>query len=158
MAFVVAPFIMLRFAESITVWAHVYFYGIVAVLLSLGLFGLKPVKRTLTTALEKRSKRVLAQTAAKPTAPAAAPTDKETNKTVKKVAQKTKDDVADEDGDEGRESLALGVPDDLAGDIDEARREIQKEIETRRRRGSSATMPSGRELKAAIEERIGRKF
>lgn len=53
---------------------------------------------------------------------------------------------------------ALGLPNDPGRDIDEAVQEIRAEIESRRRRGSTVTMPTGEELKAAIEEKLGRKF
>lgn len=155
---------MLRFSDAITVWARVYFYGIIVVLVSMGVFAFTPVKRWLTQSLEARSKRILAGTTT-PAAPSAearpATSEKETDKKAKKITKKVKDEVEKEEADEdeeGQKPLALGVPDDLAGDIDEARREIQREIEMRRRRGSAAAMPSGQELKAAIEDRIGRKF
>jgi lysophospholipid acyltransferase len=50
------------------------------------------------------------------------------------------------------------LPDDLAGDIAAAHREVTREMEMRRRRGSTAAMPSREELKAMIEAKIGRKF
>lgn len=52
----------------------------------------------------------------------------------------------------------LGLPNDPERDFDEAVAEIKAEIEFRRRRGSVVTMPTGEELKIAVEQRIGRKF
>lgn len=52
----------------------------------------------------------------------------------------------------------LGLPNDPERDFDEAVQEIKAEIEARGRRGSAATMPTGEELKAAVEEKIGRKL
>lgn len=52
----------------------------------------------------------------------------------------------------------LGLPNDPERDFDEAVAEIKGEIESRRRRGSAVTMPSGEELKVAVEEKIGRKL
>lgn len=52
----------------------------------------------------------------------------------------------------------LGMPNDPGRDIDEAVQEIKQEVELRRRRGSKVTMPSGQELKSAIEGKIGRKL
>ena len=52
----------------------------------------------------------------------------------------------------------LGLPNDPERDFDEAVQEIKTEIESRRRRGSAVTMPSGEELKVAIEQKIGRKL
>lgn len=52
----------------------------------------------------------------------------------------------------------LGLPNDPERDFDEAVQEIMTEIESRRRRGSVVTMPSGEELKIAVEQKIGRKL
>lgn len=52
----------------------------------------------------------------------------------------------------------LGLPNDPERDFDEAVAEIKGEIESRRRRGSAVTMPSGEELKVAVEQKIGRKL
>lgn len=52
----------------------------------------------------------------------------------------------------------LGLPNDPERDFDEAVQEIISEIESRRRRGSVVTMPSGEELKIAVEQKIGRKL
>ena|SRR6266536_6037611 len=52
----------------------------------------------------------------------------------------------------------LGLPNDPGRDIDEALQEIKQEVEIRRRKGSKVTMPSGPELKAAVEERLGKKL
>ncbi|KAJ5249001.1 Lysophospholipid acyltransferase [Penicillium chermesinum] len=53
----------------------------------------------------------------------------------------------------------LGLSADPERDFDEAVNEIKNEIEARQRRGSvSATMPTGEELKVAIEQKIGRKL
>jgi lysophospholipid acyltransferase len=53
---------------------------------------------------------------------------------------------------------ALGLPSDPGRDIDEALDEIREEVESRRRRGSKATMPSGSELLRAVEDKIGKKL
>jgi lysophospholipid acyltransferase len=52
----------------------------------------------------------------------------------------------------------LGLPNDPERDFDEAVQEIKAEIEARGRRGSVVSMPTGEELKAAVEEKIGRKL
>ena len=50
---------------------------------------------------------------------------------------------------------SMGLPDDPGRDIDEALLEIKQEVDARRRRGSKATMPTGAELRAAVESKIG---
>ncbi|KAJ5936501.1 Membrane bound O-acyl transferase MBOAT [Penicillium verhagenii] len=52
----------------------------------------------------------------------------------------------------------LGLPNDPERDFDEAVQEVMMEIESRRRRGSVVTMPTGEELKIAVEQKIGRKL
>jgi lysophospholipid acyltransferase len=52
----------------------------------------------------------------------------------------------------------LGMPDDPAREVDEAIREIREEVEARRRRGSKVTMPTGPELKAVVEDKLGKKL
>lgn len=52
----------------------------------------------------------------------------------------------------------LGLPNDPERDFDEAVQEITSEIEFRRRRGSTVPMPTGDELKVAVEQKIGRKL
>ncbi|KAJ5753747.1 uncharacterized protein N7511_007900 [Penicillium nucicola] len=52
----------------------------------------------------------------------------------------------------------LGLPNDPERDFDEAVQEIKNEIDARARRGSVATMPTGQELKNAVEQKIGRKL
>lgn len=49
----------------------------------------------------------------------------------------------------------LGLPSDAFKEFDDAVQEVKSEIESRRRRGSVVTMPTGEELKAAVEDKIG---
>ncbi|KLJ10549.1 hypothetical protein EMPG_14069 [Blastomyces silverae] len=59
---------------------------------------------------------------------------------------------------EPSEQPVLGLPPNPGQDIEDAVNEVKREIELRKRRGSVVTMPSGRELKAAVEEKLGRKL
>lgn len=52
----------------------------------------------------------------------------------------------------------MGLPSDPAGDIDEAVSEIKEEVEARRRRGQSISMPTGGDMKVAVEDRLGKKI
>ena len=51
----------------------------------------------------------------------------------------------------------LGLPNDPARDIDEAVKEVREEVEVRRRRGASVTMPTGKDLRSAVEDKLGKK-
>ena len=59
---------------------------------------------------------------------------------------------------EKAEHPLMGLPSDPAGDIDEAVNEIREEVEARRRRGQSISMPSGADMKAAVEDKLGKKI
>lgn len=59
---------------------------------------------------------------------------------------------------ESRGQPTLGLPSDPGRDIDEALKEIRSEIEMRKRRGSKVSMPTGQELKVAVEDKLGRKL
>lgn len=52
--------------------------------------------------------------------------------------------------------MGLGLPDDPAREVDEAVREIREEVERRRERGQSVSLPAGGDLKAAVEEKLGK--
>ena len=58
---------------------------------------------------------------------------------------------------EKAEHPLMGLPSDPAGDIDEAVREIREEVELRRGRGASISMPTRGDMKAAIETKLDKK-
>ncbi|KAJ6109816.1 hypothetical protein N7486_002051 [Penicillium sp. IBT 16267x] len=129
MGFTVMPFILLSFSDSMTLWSRVYFYGIVWTMTSLLAFAsFSPVRTTLISKLKRRNRPHVMRT----------------------VSQ------------ESVRPPTLGLPNDPERDFDEAvqeiKMEIEREIESRRRRGSVVTMPSGEELKIAVEQKIGRKL
>ena len=59
---------------------------------------------------------------------------------------------------EKAEHPLMGLPSDPAGDVDEAVIEIIEEVEARRRRGKSVSMPTGGDMKAAIEDKLGQNI
>ena len=59
---------------------------------------------------------------------------------------------------EKTEHPLMGLPSDPAGDIDEAVQEVREEVEARGRRGQSTSMPSNAEMKAAVEDKLGKKI
>ena len=52
----------------------------------------------------------------------------------------------------------MGLPSDPEKDVQEAVNEIKQEVEMRRRRGSLAGMPTGEEMKAAVEKKLGKNL
>lgn len=59
---------------------------------------------------------------------------------------------------ESLQQPTLGLPNDPAREFDDAVQEIKAEFEARRRRGSVVGVPTGEELKAAVEAKLGRKI
>ena len=54
--------------------------------------------------------------------------------------------------------VGLGLPADPAKAIDEAIQEINNEVELRRQRGQSISVPTGAEMKATVEDKLGKKL
>ncbi len=52
----------------------------------------------------------------------------------------------------------MGLPSDPGEDVQKAVREIRLEVEMRRRRGSLVGMPKGEEMRAAVEDKLGKKL
>ena len=52
----------------------------------------------------------------------------------------------------------MGLPSDPGEDIQEAVREIQQEVEMRRRKGSLVSMPNADEMRATVEQKTGKKL
>jgi lysophospholipid acyltransferase len=75
---------------------------------------------------------------------------------IKKLKARGRPNVVRSTSTDSLHEPTLGLPNDAIKEFDEAVQEIKSEIESRRRRGSMVTMPTGEELKAAIEGKIGR--
>ena len=131
------PFIFLSLPDSLAVWQSVYYYGIITTLASLAFFS-SPAKSILATKLKARN--------ARPTPPQAESDAGSASGTGSGSAAR-----------KGNQTMALGLPDDPGRELDDAVQEIKSEIEMRNRRGSLVGMPSGEELKAKVEERVGKK-
>ena len=52
----------------------------------------------------------------------------------------------------------MGLPSDPARDIDEAVSKVREENEARRRRGKSVSMPTGQDMKIAVNEKLRKKL
>ena len=59
---------------------------------------------------------------------------------------------------EKNEQPMMGLPSDPGAEIHEAVREIREEVEVRRWRGQSISMPTGTDMKAAVEDKLGEKL
>ncbi|EDN04600.1 MBOAT family protein [Histoplasma capsulatum] len=128
LSFTAAPFVILHFKPSVHVWSSVYYYGIVGIAASQAFFS-SPAKRYLVKRLRARGSGPVSRQPSRPREP-----------------------------HEPSEQPVLGLPPNPGRDIEDAVNEVMREIEVRRRRGSVVAMPSGRELMAAVEEKLGRKL
>lgn len=54
--------------------------------------------------------------------------------------------------------MGLGLPSDPAREVDEAVKEIREEVERRRERGQSVSLPAGGDMKVAVEEKLGKEL
>ena len=77
---------------------------------------------------------------------------------IKRINKRNHPIVQKPANEEAYDQPTLGLPNDPGRDIDEALDEIKEEVESRRRRGSKVTMPSGLELRKAVEDKIGKKL
>ncbi|KAE8145017.1 MBOAT, membrane-bound O-acyltransferase family-domain-containing protein [Aspergillus avenaceus] len=77
---------------------------------------------------------------------------------LKKLKARNKPHVPRSVSSENMRQPTLGLPSDAIQEFDDAAQEIRAEIESRQRRGSLVNAPTGDELKAAVEEKIGRKL
>lgn len=76
---------------------------------------------------------------------------------VKKLRGRSRPHVPRTASSENMRQPTLGLPNDAIQEFDDAVQEIRTEIESRQRRGSLVNMPTGNELRAAVEDKIGRK-
>lgn len=123
---------LLTLPASLLVWTRVYFYAIIGVILSMAFFA-SPAKPFLIRKLKERNRGV--------------------------VAMKKGEENEKRNNENGEHAImGLGLPSDPAREVDEAVREIREEVEKRRERGQSVSLPAGGELKAAVEEKLGKKL
>ena len=130
-AFTTTPFMLLTLHASLLVWARVYFYAIIGVILSIAFFA-SPAKPYLIRKLKERNKGA--------------------------ALKKVEDNVENRKNTENGEHpvMGLGLPSDPAREVDEAVKEIREEVERRRERGQSVSLPTGGDLKVAVEEKLGK--
>lgn len=158
MSFAAAPFVLLDFSASMTAWAHVYYYGIIGVVVSLSFFA-SPGKKWLVRKLKARNEAHKGSPV-RAADGASAVLLREGEKKMKQSAEERKREQESDSMHEMDVAAPpmLGLPEDLEREFDDALREIKTEIESRRRKGSTVTMPSGQELRTMIEDRLKRKF
>jgi lysophospholipid acyltransferase len=88
MSFTVAPFVILSFSDTIALWGHVYFYGIVSVASAVAFFA-SPAKGYLIAQQKKRSRPALVRTVSAETPVLGLPNDleKEVDDAIKEISE-----------------------------------------------------------------------
>lgn len=130
--FTTAPFVLLTLPSSLLVWSRVYFYTVIGTVASMVFFA-SPAKPWLIKHLNARQKDAKMQQQQRqgqqqPTLPPEHPI------------------------------MGGGLPNDPGKELDDVVREIKEEVEARRKRGASVTLPRGQDMKAAVENKLGRKL
>lgn len=143
-SFVVAPFILLGFSDTIKVWARVYFYTLIGVGASFALFSRSlPFRKQL---LQLQSARISAVEPNTVDEPLIEKTAREAVKLEWLQRTNSQESVASQ-----RKVPVLGIADDPEAEIDEIVKEVKAEIEERRRRGS---IMQGFDVKKAVQEKL----
>lgn len=143
-AYVVAPFILLGFSDTIKVWARVYFYTLIGVAGSFALFSRSfPFRKQL---VQRQSVRLPPPPAATYDDPAIEKAAREEIRRERLARTKSADSIAS-----SAKMPLLGIADDPEAEIDEIVAEVKAEIEQRRRRGS---VMQGFDLKKAVQEKL----
>ncbi|EOA89241.1 uncharacterized protein SETTUDRAFT_37763 [Exserohilum turcica Et28A] len=144
-AFVVAPFILLGFSDTIKVWVRVYFYALIGVAASFALFSRSfPFRKML---VQRQSARAPPQPASPLDDPAIEKAAREEIRRERLARTVSADSVS---LDQGNMPL-LGIADDPEKEIDEIVAEVKAEIELRRRRGS---IVQGFDVKKAVQDKL----
>ena len=146
-AFVVAPFILLGFSDTIKVWARVYFYTLIGVAASFALFSRSfPFRKMLVQRQSARAPPLAANMYDDPAIEKAA---REEIRRERLARTTSADSVASVAGQS--KMPLLGIADDPEKEIDEIVAEVKAEIELRKRRGS---VMQGFDLKKAVQEKL----
>ncbi|KAH8724778.1 MBOAT, membrane-bound O-acyltransferase family-domain-containing protein [Phaeosphaeriaceae sp. PMI808] len=142
-AFVVAPFVLLGFSDTIKVWARVNFYTLIGIVGSYALFS---------RSLPIRKQLVQMQAARAPPVSTAAVDESTIEKTAREEVHKEQlARTTSQDTIHSRKEPLLGIADDPEAEIDEIVREVKAEFEQRRRRGS---IMQGFDVKKAVQEKL----
>lgn len=139
-SYVVAPFVILGFSDTLKVWARVYFYTIIGLVGSFALFSRSlPFRKELV-------KRQAARVAAVPIDEVAI--EKAAREEIRLDKLKRTDS---QNSVASKKQPILGIADDPEAEIDEIVKEVKAEFYERRRRGS---LMQGFDIKKAVQEKL----
>ncbi|KAL8756848.1 MAG: hypothetical protein Q9199_002658 [Rusavskia elegans] len=144
--FTTAPFVLLSLPSSLLVWSRVYFYTVLGTAASMVFFA-SPAKQWLIKQLNTRRSRTAKM-----------------DQHQEQQAQQQQQQQQQPRQPLSREStieepiMGGGLPSDPGKEFDDVVQEIMEEVEARRQRGLSVSVPTGHDMKHAIEHKLGRKL
>ncbi|KAL8941895.1 MAG: hypothetical protein Q9211_001629 [Gyalolechia sp. 1 TL-2023] len=139
--FATAPFVLLTLPSSLLVWSRVYFYTVLGTAASMAFFA-SPAKPWLIKRLDARNK------VAKQWQKEGQQQQQQQQRQALPPGQQKADNPP----------MGPGLPSDPGKELDDAVKEIREEVEARRKKGVSVSMPTGKDMKAAVEDKLGRKL
>ncbi|KAI4181048.1 MAG: hypothetical protein L6R41_006849 [Letrouitia leprolyta] len=134
--FTTAPFVLLTLPASVLVWSRVYFYTVIGTAASMAFFA-SPAKPWLIKRLDARNKAA---------------------KRLQQEQQQQRPTIPLDHQVLENPLMGPGLPSDPAKELDEVTMEIREEVESRRKKGGSVSMPTGKDMKTAVEDKLGRKL
>ncbi|KAL8668450.1 MAG: hypothetical protein Q9168_006920 [Polycauliona sp. 1 TL-2023] len=143
--FATVPFVLLSLSTSLLVWSRVYFYTVFGIAASMAFFA-SPAKPWLIKQLHARNKTANMDQQRQQQAQQQQPPQQQPRPSLS--TESTMDEPI----------MGGGLPSDPGKELDDAVREIKQEVEARRQRGASVSMPTGRDMKEAVENKLGRKL
>ena len=76
---------------------------------------------------------------------------------IKKLNERGRPRISRSASQESINHPLMGLPDDPSKDVDEAVQEVRQEVQARMRKGSQVRMPTGTDMKRAVEEKLEKK-
>ncbi|KAH6622041.1 MBOAT, membrane-bound O-acyltransferase family-domain-containing protein [Boeremia exigua] len=142
--FTVAPFILLGFSDTLKVWSRVYFYTLIGVAGSYGLFS-----RSLPFRKQLQQRQSVRTTPTSTTEMDISQIEQIAKEEIKKD-NLTRIDTTTSTASSSR-APTLGIADDPEAELDSIVAQVKREIAERKRRGSTL---QGFDVKTAIQEKI----
>lgn len=143
-SFTVAPFILLGFSDTLKVWSRVYFYTLIGVAGSYGIFSRSlPIRKHLQ---QRQSARTAPTSAAELDVSSIETIAKEEIKKDNLSRTNTTSSIAS-----SMKAPTLGIADDPEAELDAIVAQVKRDITERKRRGSTL---QGFDVKTAIQQKI----
>jgi len=140
--YTVAPFIILSFSGTMLVWSRVYFYTLIGVAFSFA---------TFSRSLPFRKQLLQMQSARQPAATSVSIEQLAKEEVEQDLKRRQSNKSISSDASSIRKAPTLGIADDPEAEVEEIVREVKREIEERRRRGS---LMQGLDVKKLVHQKM----